>query len=105
MHDPLNAFCTHSAACLQGALGGQLSGLTFAANDPARLTLFFLETDHDFNDDGVVDAADLQLETQFRIWFQEQASDPFTALPSELGKSGDEIEAKIPGFTRYVVAF
>jgi amidase len=33
MHDPLNAFCSHSAACLQGAPGGQLSGLTFAAKD------------------------------------------------------------------------
>ena len=33
MHDPLNAFCTHSAARLQGAPGGQLAGLTFAAKD------------------------------------------------------------------------
>lgn len=33
MHDPLNAFCTHSAARLQGAPGQQLAGLTFAAKD------------------------------------------------------------------------
>ena len=33
MHDPLNAFCTHSAARLRGAPDGQLAGLTFAAKD------------------------------------------------------------------------
>lgn len=33
MYDSLNAFCTHSAARLQGAPGGQLAGLTFAAKD------------------------------------------------------------------------
>ena len=33
MHDPLNAFCTHSAARLKGAPGGPLAGLTFAAKD------------------------------------------------------------------------
>jgi amidase len=33
MYDSLNAFCSHAAARLQGAPGGQLSGLTFAAKD------------------------------------------------------------------------
>src|ERR1700731_3126457 len=33
MRDPLNAFCTHSAARLQGAPHGPLAGLTFAAKD------------------------------------------------------------------------
>jgi amidase len=33
VYDPLNAFCAHSAARLQGAPGGQLKGLTFAAKD------------------------------------------------------------------------
>jgi amidase len=33
MHDPLNAFCTHSAARLKGAPSGPLAGLTFAAKD------------------------------------------------------------------------
>lgn len=33
MYDSLNAFCTHSAARLQGAPGGQLADLTFAAKD------------------------------------------------------------------------
>jgi len=33
MYDPLNAFCAHSAARLQGAPSGQLKGLTFAAKD------------------------------------------------------------------------
>ena len=33
MHDPLNAFCAHSTARLQGAPSGPLAGLTFAAKD------------------------------------------------------------------------
>jgi amidase len=33
MHDPLNAFCTHSTAYLPGAAGGPLAGLQFAAKD------------------------------------------------------------------------
>jgi hypothetical protein len=81
------------------------SGLTFSANDPARLTIWYLEADHDFNDDGVFDAADLAIENTFQIWAQEHPGDPFVSLPSQLGKSGDEVETKIPGFTRYVVAY
>src|SRR5438067_13884129 len=33
MRDPLNAFCTHSAARLKGSPEGPLKGLTFAAKD------------------------------------------------------------------------
>src|SRR2546427_11550253 len=33
MHDPLNAFCAHATARLQGAPAGPLAGLTFAAKD------------------------------------------------------------------------
>ncbi len=33
LSDPFNAFCSHSSARLQGAPGGPLSGLTFAAKD------------------------------------------------------------------------
>src|SRR5919109_534521 len=33
MHDPLNAFCSHSTAQLKGAPTGPLAGLTFAAKD------------------------------------------------------------------------
>ena len=32
-HDPLNAFCKHSTAFLQGSAAGPLAGLTFAAKD------------------------------------------------------------------------
>lgn len=83
----------------------QPSGLTFSANDPARLTLCFLEMDHDFNGDGGIDTADLEIENTFQIWAQERPGDPFVSLPSELGESGDEVETDIPGFTRYVVAY
>ena len=31
--DPYNAFCTDTDAFLEGAAGGPLSGLTFAAKD------------------------------------------------------------------------
>jgi len=83
----------------------QPSGLTFSAVDPARLTLWYLETDHDFNDDGMINGADRAIENTFQIWGQEHPGDPFVSLPSQLGKSGDEVETKIPGFTRYAVAY
>ncbi|MGH7246957.1 MAG: amidase family protein, partial [Pseudomonadota bacterium] len=33
IHDPLNAFCPHSTAYLQGVASGPLAGLIFAAKD------------------------------------------------------------------------
>jgi hypothetical protein len=83
----------------------QPSGLTFSSRKPAKLWLWYLETDHDFNDDGVIDAADLAVEATFDIWAQENPGGLFTSLKAKLGKSGDELQVGIPGFTRYIIAY
>ncbi len=81
------------------------SGLLFSRKKPADLTLWYLETDHDFNRDGVIDRADSVLERSFQIWRQEQPGDPYESQTTQLSTNTDQAEAEVPGFTRYVVAY
>lgn len=81
------------------------SGLQFAPGRPATLTLFYLEADHDFNEDGVINRADSTIERMFQIWGQEKAGDPWRSFTTQLSIRLDEAEADIPGFTRYAVAY
>lgn len=81
------------------------AGLVFAPNREAQLTLWYLEADHDFNEDGAIDQADAALEAGFAIWRQESPADPWQALVSTRQLQQDEVETEIPGFTRYAVAY
>ena len=81
------------------------AGLVFAPNREAQLTFWYLEADHDFNGDGVIDSADTALESGFAIWGQETPVDPWQPLTSILDPLENEIETEIPGFTRYAVAY
>ena len=83
----------------------QPSGLRFAADRPARLHIHFAEADHDFNDDGVVNGTDAELERELSIWRQERDGDPWTKEPSLVETELDEVEADILGFTHYAVAY
>ena len=44
-------------------------------------------------------------ETDLAIWLQETASSPFLRLDSEVDTQAKEIEADVPGFSRYLVAY
>lgn len=82
------------------------SGLTFATTDPARLTLKYAEEDDDLNDDGHVDATDLALKPLLGLWRQESPSDPWILLPTSVSLViSDEVEADVPGFTNYAIAY
>jgi len=83
----------------------QPSGLVFDPTRPARLWLKFGEADPDLNHDGVVDAADTTYILSLRIWGQEEPTAPWVALPSTVNLTTQEVEADIPGFTRYAVAY
>lgn len=83
----------------------QPSGLVFNPNKPARLWLKFGEADPDLNNDGIVSAADTTLLFDLRIWKQEQPGQPWALLLSTVDTLSQEIEADIPGFTRYAVAY
>lgn len=83
----------------------QPAGLVFVAGRPAKLTLWYLEADHDLNQDGVIDSQDLKLERLLSIWRQENLDDPWAFLPSVLSLHGDQLESEIPGFTRYAISY
>lgn len=82
------------------------SGLKFAASDPARLTLKYAEADLDLNGDGHVGTTDLVLKPLLAIWRQESPGDPWIMLPTSVSLTDtDEVEADVPGFTRYAMAY
>jgi hypothetical protein len=80
-------------------------GLQFSASRPARLWLKFGEADPDLNGDGKVDATDTALLLALRIWRQEHSGDPWSLLPSSVDTVSKEVEADIPGFTRYALSY
>ena len=83
----------------------QPAGLRFAAGRPGKLTLWYLEADHDFNDDGKINRTDTALENQFQIWRQESVGAPFTSQLTERNTRTEQLESDVPGFTRYVIAY
>lgn len=83
----------------------QPSGLVFSASRPARLWLKFAEADPDLNHDGMVSAADTALLLGLSIWRQENPGEPWALLRSTVDTVAQEVEADIPGFTRYAVAY
>ncbi len=83
----------------------QPAGLVFSPSRPARLWLKFGEADPDLNNDGIVSAADTSLLLDLSIWRQERPGDPWALLASMVDTVEQEVEADIPGFTRYAVAY
>ncbi len=83
----------------------QPAGLQFNPNDPARFRVEYLHADHDYNGDGVVDAADSTIQGQLDIW----KNDPPSTLWFKQGgvnfESLEEIEANILSFSQYAVAW
>jgi hypothetical protein len=81
------------------------SGLTFNPVEPAELKIHYAHADHDFNDDGSINAIDDQIKTQLAIWRQETPGTPFTRLGSVNVEESEEVNADILGFTRYAIAY
>jgi hypothetical protein len=81
------------------------SGLQFSAQAPAELRIRYPEVDVDLNEDGKVDAADVQLESSLAIWRQESPGDPFVRLGTVLRADLDEVRANLEGFSRYALAY
>ena len=79
------------------------SGLKFR-NRPADLTLWYLEANHDFNGDGVINGQDAIIENTFRIW-RKDGTQPWAPQVTDLEVTLDEAEADITGFTRFAVAY
>ena len=83
----------------------QPTGLRFSPDHPAELTLEYAHSDHDYNDDGSVDAADTTIQTQLDIW-QRQPTDTFwTRLQALNFESYYELDARIVHFTEHAIAW
>jgi hypothetical protein len=85
------------------------SGLTFNPNEPAELSLDYdhagFTVEGDYDNDGDSDGDDDDLETEFAVWQQESAGDPFVRLQGLIEVEVDEINVDILGFTRYALAY
>lgn len=83
----------------------QPAGLQFLGSEVADLTMWYDERDHDFNDDGVIDASDSLIEQTLAIFRRESRTAPWVKLTGDIQIEFDEIEAEISGFTNYVIAY
>lgn len=83
----------------------QPSGLRFSPEHLPLLKMFFQNDDHDFNGDGVENAADTTVESELAMWKQELPGQPWYRLGDTLHVESDEAEASIPGFTGYALAY
>lgn len=83
----------------------QPSGLRFLGEEAADLTMWYDERDHDFNDDGAINATDSAIEQTLGIFRRETLTAPWVRLSGNIVVETDEIEADISGFTNYVIAY
>ena len=85
------------------------AGLKFNASEPAELSLDYdhagFTVEGDYDNDGDSDANDDALESEFSIWQQESAGEPFIRLNGLIEVELDEINVDILGFTRYALAY
>jgi hypothetical protein len=83
----------------------QPSGLTFSANDPAKLRLFFGECGDDLDHNGRVDTNDDSVEQRLSIWRQEAPGQPWFKLSSAVATDSKRVDADLTGFTGYALAY
>jgi hypothetical protein len=81
------------------------TGLTFSQSEPAELKIHYNHADHDFNEDGTVNAADAEIQGALAIWRQETLTGPFVRLGSVNEVTLEEINADIFGFSRYAISY
>jgi hypothetical protein len=81
------------------------AGLQFNPADPARLHIEYNHSDHDFNEDGLIDAKDSTAENLLSLWRREPPDSLWTQIGSVKNEELDEIEAAILSFTQFAVAW
>lgn len=85
------------------------AGLQFNPARPAELKLEYSHAGNqlqgDLNNDNLVNSEDDEIETLLHIWTQQAPGDPFLKLAVLVEVSLDEIEAEIPHFSRFALAY
>ena len=82
------------------------SGLQFNPSQPARLKVRYFNGEHDFNNDGVEDAADAEIEsTQLDLWRRSTPGALWFRIASVKFEELDELDANILSFSDHAVAW
>ena len=81
------------------------AGLQFSSEHPARLKVEYFDANHDFNDDGVENAADSTIEHILDVWKREGPTAAWYRVGSVKFEELDEIDANITSFTEYAIAW
>lgn len=82
------------------------SGLQFNPSQPARLKVRYFHGDHDFNEDGVEDAADAEIEsTRLDLWRRSGPGALWFKIGTVKFEELDELDANILSFSEHAVAW
>lgn len=81
------------------------AGLQFNPDQPARLRFYYYHADHDFNEDGVEDAADAEIETELDLWRRAAPGAVWFRVGALKFEESDELDALILSFSQFAVAW
>lgn len=81
------------------------AGIVFNPLHMPELRIRYDKSNHDFNDDGVEDSEDDDIETRLSLWRQETIGGVYVKLPTLLTADVDEVEGEVPGFSRFAIAY
>ncbi len=81
------------------------AGLRFSSEHPARLKMRYFDANHDFNEDGVENAADSTIEHILDVWQREGSTAAWFRVGSVKFEELDELDANILSFTEYAIAW
>lgn len=83
----------------------QPTGLTFSPTAMARLRIQYDECHGDLNGDDQEDEDDDAIEGRLSVYRQEQLGDDFFRVTDTRVEDEDRIDADLPGFSRYMIAY
>lgn len=81
------------------------AGLRFSSDHPARLKVRYFDANHDFNDDGVVDTVDTQIEQVLDLWHRMAPGSPWFKVGAVKFEELEELDANIFTFSDYSIAW
>lgn len=80
-------------------------GLQFSPDHPARLRVRYLNSDKDFNSDGVEDSSDVEIEHELDLWHRSGPNALWYRLGGVKFEDLDEIDANVRSFSQFAVAW
>jgi hypothetical protein len=81
------------------------SGLQFDEDNPAKLKIEYDEASDDLDHDNDVDAEDQDIEHRLDIWRQARPDTAWVKIGTGKIEDSNEIEAKLFGFSRFMIAY